>query len=229
MSFHAIVPAAGVGRRMGASLPKQYLRIHGKMVIDWSIQSLLQQPDITSVVVALSKDDDYWKTTFSASDPRIHCVEGGEERCYSVLNALTHLLERCPESDWVLVHDAARPCVAGKDISRLMRQCHSPDGALLGMPVQDTMKRTDHQGWVLETVDRNLLWHAQTPQAFPLGILYKALDEALKAGIGITDESSAMEWAGYRPCVVEASSNNIKITRQSDLELAAFFLQSTPS
>ncbi|WP_456379166.1 2-C-methyl-D-erythritol 4-phosphate cytidylyltransferase [Thiolapillus sp.] len=225
MSFHAVIPAAGIGRRMGTDIPKQYLPLCGKPVIDWSIQALLNQPGIDSATVALAVEDEIWPTTTSAEDPRVECVTGGEERSHSVLNALQSLLHQVPDDDWVLVHDAARPCVRGEDLSRLMRLADQQGtGGLLGMPVHDTMKRTDSQARVTATVDRNGLWHAQTPQMFPLGLLHGALKNALAAGVVVTDEASAMEWAGYFPLMVEGSASNIKITRLTDLQLAAFYL-----
>ncbi|WP_456415406.1 2-C-methyl-D-erythritol 4-phosphate cytidylyltransferase [Thiolapillus sp.] len=229
MSFHAVIPAAGIGARMGANLPKQYLSVCGKPVIDWSIQALLNQPGIESATVALAAEDPIWPTTKSAADPRVRRVTGGEERSHSVLNALDALLLHAAEGDWVLVHDAARPCVRQQDLARLMRLAEQGTGGLLGVPVHDTMKRADDQGRILETVDRVGLWHAQTPQMFPLGVLHKALKGALAAGVAITDEASAMEWAGHSPRMVEGASSNIKITRPADLQLAAFYLaEQTP-
>lgn len=224
MTCHAVVPAAGVGRRMGAAHPKQYLPLGGKMVIDWSIRALLDQPGIATITVALSKEDPLWSTTLSAAELRVKRVTGGVQRCHSVLNALESLLPDAAVDDWVLVHDAARPCVGAEDISRLMRLATEGIGGLLGVPVSDTMKRTDSQGCITDTVDRNHLWQAQTPQMFPLGVLRETLKAALAAGIAVTDEASAMEWAGYAPVMVEGASSNIKITRPADLLLAAFYL-----
>ncbi|HID44920.1 MAG TPA: 2-C-methyl-D-erythritol 4-phosphate cytidylyltransferase [Chromatiaceae bacterium] len=224
MTFHAVVPAAGLGKRMGSDFPKQYLSLNGRMVIDWSIQALLNQPGIETVTVALGREDDLWPTTKSIADPRVTSVAGGAERCHSVLNALQDLLGRAAEDDWVLVHDAARPCVSRQDLSRLMELAQEGTGGLLGVPVHDTMKRTDETGSIIATVDRDCLWHAQTPQMFPLNVLRKALADALVAGVTVTDEASAMEWAGYQPRMVEGSASNIKITRPADLELAGFYL-----
>ncbi len=224
MSYVAVVPAAGAGRRMGADIPKQYLQIHGKAVIDWTLQTLLSHPDIESLVVALSADDEYWPDTLSASDSRVRTVTGGEERCHSVLNALEALVPAAGEDDWVLVHDAARPCVRPDDISRLIRLASNGVGGVLGVPVHDTMKKTDTDGGIIETVERKRLWHAFTPQMFPLGLLRHSLRAALAAGVEVTDEASAMEWAGYRPLMVEGAATNIKITRPADLSLAEFYL-----
>ncbi len=224
MSYVAVVPAAGAGRRMGTDIPKQYLQIHGKAVIDWTLQTLLSHPDIESLVVALSADDEYWPDTLSASDSRVRTVTGGEERCHSVLNALEALAPAAGENDWVLVHDAARPCVRLEDVSRLIRRASAGVGGVLGVPVHDTMKRTDAQGRIVETVERKQLWHAFTPQMFPLGLLRHSLRAALAAGVEVTDEASAMEWAGHSPLMVEGAATNIKITRPADLSLAEFYL-----
>ncbi|WP_457668643.1 2-C-methyl-D-erythritol 4-phosphate cytidylyltransferase [Thiolapillus sp.] len=224
MSFHAVVPAAGIGNRMGSDIPKQYLRLRDKMVIDWSIQALLNQPGIETVTVALGNNDAFWPATRSAGNPRVKTVVGGAERSHSVLNALRALLSDAAEDDWVLVHDAARPCVAADDMSRLMQLASEGIGGLLGVPVHDTMKRTDAHANVIGTVERNQLWHAQTPQMFPLGSLHRALQDALLASVAVTDEASAMEWAGHQPRMVEGSASNIKITRPADLKLAGFYL-----
>ena len=224
MSFHAVIPAAGIGKRMGVDVPKQYLSLCGKMVIDWSIQTLLNHPGIESATVALAAEDDIWPATTSAEDPRVEWVTGGEERSHSVLNALQSLLHHVPDDDWVLVHDAARPCVLEQDLSRLMQLADRGTGGLLGVPVHDTMKRTDSHMRVTATIDRSRLWHAQTPQMFRLGLLHGALKSSLAAGVAVTDEASAMEWGGHFPQMVEGSASNIKITRQSDLWLAEFYL-----
>ncbi len=225
MKFYAVVPAAGVGKRMASAEPKQYLPLLDKAVIDWSIQALLAKSEILSVTVALGADDGYWKHTASAANSRVTTVLGGAERCDSVFNALQHLLAVAESDAWVLVHDAARPCLATDDLSRLMTLAtEQGQGGVLGVPVHDTMKRTDKDARVLQTVDRAQLWHAQTPQIFPLNLLHEALESALAAGVPITDEASAMEWFGYMPVMVEGRSTNIKITRPADLELAAFYL-----
>jgi 2-C-methyl-D-erythritol 4-phosphate cytidylyltransferase len=225
MSCLAVVPAAGAGRRMGSDVPKQYLQIHGKAVIDWTLETLLSHADIETAVVALDPGDEYWQETRSAADSRVRVVAGGRERCHSVLNALDALREKNhSRQDWVLVHDAARPCVQLEDISGLIQQAMRHGGGVLGVPVHDTMKRTDAENRILETVERDRLWHAFTPQMFPLGALRDSLKAALEAGVRITDEASAMEWAGCPPVMVEGAATNIKITRPADLLLAEFYL-----
>lgn len=216
----AVVPAAGVGRRMGASLPKQYLTLAGKTVLEHTLERLLAHPAIARVIVAIGPEDRIFPTLALAQDPRICWVHGGAERADSVLNALRQV-----SSDFVLVHDAARPCLARSDLDALLAAGHQPDGAILGSRVRDTMKRGDGRGGIERTVSRDELWHALTPQCFQTLPLSRALEQALSSGVAITDEASAMEWAGFHPRLVEGRADNIKITRPEDLALAAFFLQ----
>ena len=223
--FWAVVPAAGVGRRMASDVPKQYLDIGGRMVIEHVVARLLQHPRLDGVYVVLSADDGYWQETQFARHPEVVRVVGGEERFHSVLNALDTLARIAAADDWVLVHDAARPCVRTADISKLIDSVvDHPVGGLLAMPVRDTMKRADANCRVAETLDRRDMWHAFTPQMFRLEALRQALSSANDAGVAVTDESSAMELAGYAPLLVEGHPDNIKITRPQDLDLAAYYL-----
>ncbi|WP_116474311.1 2-C-methyl-D-erythritol 4-phosphate cytidylyltransferase [Zobellella maritima] len=216
----AVVPAAGVGRRMGATLPKQYLMLAGKTVLEHTLERLLSHQALERIIVAIGPEDTHFPTLSLAHEPRISWVPGGAERADSVLNALRQVT-----SDFVLVHDAARPCLARADLDALLAAGRQPDGAILACRVRDTMKRGDGQGGIDRTVPRDELWHALTPQCFPTVPLCQALEQALNSGVAITDEASAMEWAGFRPRLVEGRSDNIKITRPEDLALAAFFLQ----
>lgn len=221
-----VVPAAGVGKRMGSSVPKQYLELQGRTVIDHTIERLLLHPAVDGLYVAISEEDAYWQDTAFAGHPDLVTLAGGSERCYSVFNALSMLKSRASDDDWVLVHDAARPCVRRADIDHLVDMLNGHKvGGLLGMPVRDTMKRTDSADRVVETVERNHLWHAFTPQMFRLGVLYDAMKAALDAGFLVTDEASAIEWAGHRPIMVESHADNLKITRPEDLPLAAYYLE----
>lgn len=223
--YWAVVPAAGVGRRMGGEVPKQYLQLLGRPVIDHSLQTLLDHPSIEAVFVALAETDTYWPQTQHADDPRIIRVRGGDERCRSVLNALKRLGERAAVEDWVLVHDAARPCLSHADLDHLIQSLRNhPVGGLLGVPVQDTLKRVAPHGEVLQTLPRSDLWQAYTPQMFRLGLLTEALHQALAQGGLVTDDASAMELAGHRLQMVEGHAGNLKITRPADLQLAAFYL-----
>jgi 2-C-methyl-D-erythritol 4-phosphate cytidylyltransferase len=222
--FWAVIPAAGVGKRMQADRPKQYLELHGKTVLEHTLSRFLEHPLISGVAVAVTDGDPYWQE-LSLDHPKLMVAPGGEERCHSVLNALQLLQQSAADDDWVLVHDAARPCLRREDIDHLIEalQLH-PVGGLLGLPVADTMKRTAADDSVIETVPREHLWRALTPQMFRLGELYPALDNALKSGQLVTDDASAIELAGKAPMMVEGHGDNIKITRPRDLSLAALYL-----
>ena len=224
--FWAVVPAAGLGRRMKAEVPKQYLEILGKTLMEHTLERLLEFTLLEKLVVALDGDDEYYKDIELLRDPRIVLVKGGEERYHSVMNGLAALEELAEDTDWVMVHDVARPCIRQADLDWLVTSLENTTvGGLLGMPVRDTMKRSDEEGSVSETIDRENLWHALTPQMFRLKPLIDGLNSAMEAGISITDEASAMEFAGYKPIMVEGHGDNIKVTRASDLALASLYLQ----
>jgi 2-C-methyl-D-erythritol 4-phosphate cytidylyltransferase len=210
---------------MGAQLPKQYLSIAGRRIIDHTLERLLNHPRITGIYLALSAEDELWQTCEFVDDQRIISVEGGEQRCHSVLNALAALKQQAADDDWVLVHDAARPCLSHNDLDRLIDNLiDHPVGGLLGVPVRDTLKSVNVTGEVEGTVSREGLWHALTPQMFRLGILHHALASAIDKGALVTDDASAIELAGHRPLMVEGDGGNIKITRPEDLQLAADYL-----
>ena len=220
--FIAVVPAAGVGARMAANIPKQYLLLNGKTVLEHTLAALLSHPRIAQVVVALGSADGWFADLAIATDPRVIRVTGGKERADSVLAGL----QACQGYDWVLVHDAARPCISHNDIDNLIARALASDhGALLGSQVRDTMKRSDAAGNIITTVDRDYLWHALTPQMFPLPLLTQALSSGLTAGVAITDEASAIEHLGLQPQMVVGRADNIKITRPEDMPLAALYLQ----
>lgn len=217
----AIVPAAGVGKRMQADRPKQYLVLHGKTILEHSVARLQSVAGVEQVWLALAAGDPYFDVT-ALSHSNVIRVKGGEERMHSVLNALNFVDEH--QYPWVLVHDAARPLVRQSDIEQLIQRClASGEGGILACRVRDTMKRGELM--VAETVSREHLWHALTPQFFPTSLLKAALHDAVSAGVHITDEASAMEWAGHSVLLVEGHSDNIKITQPADLALAAFYLE----
>lgn len=228
LKFHAVIPAAGAGSRMGADIPKQYLTLAGQTVLEHSLDVLLACERIATVVLVLSADDERWPEIKDRyKDSRVETVTGGAERCHSVLNGLEHLAGSAGVDDWVLVHDAARPCVRRQDIEMLMTRLEDHEvGGLLGVPVADTMKQVDSDSMILKTVERDGLWRALTPQMFRLGPLRDALQQAIASGVMVTDDASAMEMAGYRARMVEGQADNIKITRPADLQLAEFYLQS---
>lgn len=224
--FWAVIPAAGSGSRMAASIPKQYLPLRGKSVLQHTLERLLDHPRLRAVVLVLAPDDAHWpRLDAQYQDRPLITAEGGAERAHSVLNGLRALAGPAAAEDWVLVHDAARPCIRREDIDRLLERLGDhPVGGLLGLPVADTMKRADRDGNVIETVDRQQLWRALTPQMFRHGALLQALQQALERGDLVTDESAAMEIAGHRPRMVEGHPDNIKITRREDLALAEWYL-----
>lgn len=223
--YWAIVPSAGIGTRMGAPIPKQYLQINNKTVIEYTLDCLLSHPAINGLVIAMHPDDNCWSEISLHMEKPVRIVDGGAERCHSVLNALKFLLDSADKNDWVLVHDAARPCLRHEDIDRLIDQASHDVGGILAVPVRDTMKHSDAQQHIDATVDRNQLWHALTPQMFRLGQLHDALKQAIDNHALVTDEASAMELAGYKPLLVEGHADNIKITRPEDLALAEFYLK----
>lgn len=226
-----VVPAAGVGSRMGAGRPKQYLPLLGRTVIEWTLDRLAAFPGIQGMVVVVSPEDREWSAVETRLRERswwgrVKVVPGGRERVDSVRNALAALCQAGADDDWVLVHDVARPCVRHADIARLIEAVgDSAAGGLLAGPVADTMKRSNPSGGVEATVPRDRLWRAYTPQMFPCATLLRAIDQALQAGWPVTDESSAMEQAGHAPRLVQGHDDNIKLTYPRDLELAALFLQ----
>ena len=226
--YWAVVPAAGVGKRMQADRPKQYLSLNGQTILEHTLQSLIQYEPIQAVIVATSDEDEYWSSLGINTHEKIKRVSGGTERCYSVLNGLEYLIETADKDDWVLVHDAARPCLHHSDLDKLLTYLSCQKiGGLLGVPVTDTIKQCNDNRQVEKTVDRRHLWRALTPQMFRLGLLYEALSEALENGYEVTDEASAIEYAGHRPIMVEGQSDNIKITRPEDLPLAELILNRT--
>lgn len=226
IKYWAVIPAAGAGSRMGADQPKQYLPLAGKTVIEHTLSCFCEHPDITGIVIVLSEQDEYWSSLDYACSKTLILAQGGEERCHSVLNALAALAKQADDQDWVLVHDAARPCLRTEDIDHLIAELSNhPVGGLLAVPVRDTMKRSDSKGEVQETVERENLWHALTPQMFRLGDLRDALSKAVSDGVAVTDEASAMEYVGKHPKLVTGKLDNIKITHPEDMQLAEFYLQ----
>jgi len=221
----AVLPAAGVGRRMGGPVPKQYLSLAGRPVIARTLDRLLAVPGVAGAVVALSPEDDHWDAVGYRHDKPVQRVPGGAERCDSVLSALRWLCEQGAGREYALVHDAVRPCVTLEEVQRLIATAADDQGGLLGFPVRDTLKRDDGAGHVAGTTDRDGLWHALTPQLFPVAALAQALERAAEAGLTVTDDASAMEAAGVHPRLVPGEATNIKITRPTDLALAEAILQ----
>jgi len=223
--FWAVIPAAGIGTRMQAEIPKQYLRVNNKCILEYSLECFCSHARIAGVVVVLAANDGHWDQLAIAGHAKIMTAAGGAERFNSVLNGLHYLQQQADADDWVLVHDAVRPCLYHDDVDRLIAELSKhPVGGLLALPVRDTLKRVDDDGAVIETVDRSGLWHALTPQMFRLAMLEQAIAKAVAGNHMITDEAQAMELCGYRPVAVQGRADNIKITRRGDLPLAELFL-----
>jgi 2-C-methyl-D-erythritol 4-phosphate cytidylyltransferase len=225
MAFHAVIPAAGVGKRFGTSLPKQYLALAGSCIQTHTLDRLSAMPELSLLVVAVSAEDTQAYGLPYAQPQRLQFVHGGCERMDSVLAGLNALqTQGAAPSDWVLVHDVARPLVRPADIRQLMSVLQEDAvGGILANPVRDTMKRGSTQG-IVATVDREQLWHALTPQMFRLDALRQALVAAKSEAANVTDEASAMERLGYQPKLVEGARDNIKITFPEDLALAELLL-----
>lgn len=223
-----IVPAAGSSRRMASSgVPKQYLQLSGRSVIEWAIAPFLERTDCERIVIVLAADDRRWSEQSLARNPRILTATGGAERVDSVRAGLRALAQHAAENDWVLVHDAARPCLRATDLSRLIDELEGDGvGGLLGAPVVDTLKRADASDRVQATVSRASLWRALTPQMFRYGVLDRGLRAAQDAGAAPTDEAQAVEALGLQPRLVRGDPDNIKITLAEDIERAARLLQS---
>lgn len=224
MRLWAVVPAAGKGLRAGGNLPKQYLPLNGSTVIQCTLDRLCALP-LEAIIVPVAPDDER-AAALSYRDPGlIRFVRGGAERADSVLAGLEFIADRAVDDDWVLVHDVARPCVRIEDIENLLQQVAShPAGGLLANRVRDTMKRARGDE-VAETVPRDQLWHALTPQVFRYALLRDALRAALSDGVAVTDEAQAVERQGEHPLLVEGARDNLKITWPEDLQMAEAFLR----
>ncbi len=213
---------------MKASMPKQYLKLeNGLSILDQSLKTLLKMDDILGCVVAIPQDDEHFHTSaYQKHGKMLAITEGGQERFHSVLNALNTLSEFANEDDWVLVHDAVRPCVKASDVQSLINELrHGVDGGILATPVVDTLKLADNAE-VQQTVDREGLFQAQTPQMFKFGVLVKALENVISNNSHITDEAEAVAQIGGKIKVVLGSKNNIKITVTGDLQLANYYIDS---
>ncbi|MBT5031447.1 MAG: 2-C-methyl-D-erythritol 4-phosphate cytidylyltransferase [Proteobacteria bacterium] len=221
-----VIAAGGSGKRMKRTVPKQYLEISGKTVIEHVMGVFLAHKIISGVVVVTAVDDSRWQKLAPSHPKFLGRVEGGVERSDSVLNGLNALSPHVGPDDWVLVHDAARPCISKELIDRLTKKVmRHPIGGILGLPITDTIKETDHNGGIIKTVSRESMWLAQTPQMFRLQTLRGALNDLNQRGVKVTDEAAAMEFLGMRPLIVEGSETNLKITTPADLPLAEYFLE----
>ncbi len=221
-----IVPAAGVGARMQADRPKQYLTLEGKTVLEKTLERLVSHSKIEGVVLAIAKDDPWWLEISLTVEYTIHVVNGGAHRADSVLNALSILTTIINNNPWVMVHDAVRPCLQHNDIDVLLAALWNHDiGGGLGIPINDTVKRVNPNNEVVETLCRQGLWRASTPQMFRLKVLSQALEVAKQRQIVVTDDASALELVGFQPKMIAGQEDNIKITFPQDLVLASLYLQ----
>ncbi len=223
--FWGIVPAAGVGKRMNAHCPKQYLSLNDKQtVLEHTLTRLIEAAIFEKIVVAISDGDAYWDNLPISKHAKIIRAEGGKERADSVLNALAAIEMQANSHDWVLVHDAARPCITSHDIEKLIFELRDDAvGGILTVSSHDTLKDVNGKQ-IVSTLNRNRIWRALTPQMFRYGELKIAL-ELTQGNEGITDEASALETQGFSPKIVEGRTDNIKITRPEDLALAQFYLE----
>jgi 2-C-methyl-D-erythritol 4-phosphate cytidylyltransferase len=224
--YWAIVPAAGASRRFAAELPKQYALLNGQPVLSHTLQNLFSVAVLSAVVLVHAADDPYLHSIPEIHHQKLVTAIGGGERADSVLNGLLALQDLAADDDWVLVHDAARPCCSAEMMENLIERLSADAvGGLLAVPLHDTVKQVDSQQRITATIDRSLLWRAQTPQMFRYGALKKALQLAQEDRVIVTDEAQAIERMGLIALVVIGSEKNIKITRQDDLRLAEFYLQ----
>lgn len=211
---------------MNSVIPKQYLKIKEETVLQHTLRRLGQIECLNGVIVAIADNDEFWDTLEFELPCPVYVVQGGQERCHSVLRGLREITHLTDKNDWVLVHDAARPCVRPETIQHLVDKVSETQmGGLLAVPVQDTVKRVDADLKVQGTIDRNQLWLAQTPQMFRVQELQNALEFCLENGLIVTDESSAVEHCGKQVQIVNGSLDNIKITNPQDLVLARLYLE----
>jgi len=226
--YFVVIPAAGSGRRFAASVPKQYAALGTSTVIEHALAPFESDPDCTGIVVVVANGDPTWPDIAARRTRLIESAPGGAERAHSVRAGLAALAKHARDDDWVMVHDAARPCFSVADLSSLKRELAAHEvGGLLAIPLADTLKRAANAAdppAVESTVDRSALWRAATPQVFRFGHLTRALDAAIAAGRTPTDEAQAVEWLGFRPRLVAGRPDNIKVTTADDLKLATAIL-----
>ncbi|MBE8190161.1 MAG: 2-C-methyl-D-erythritol 4-phosphate cytidylyltransferase [Candidatus Thioglobus sp.] len=220
-----IVPASGIGARMKGKIPKQYLKLNnGLSVLEQTLETLMKIEKISGFVIVLAEQDKYFShSKFAQNSKLLSIAIGGKRRFDSVLAGLNSLKSVAKNDDWVLVHDAVRPCVAAADVENLITQLEqNPTGGLLATKVTDTIKQADNSGQI--TLDRSKLWQAQTPQMYRFGVLFEALENVAKNDFSVTDEAGAIEYLGLKSLLVEGCKSNLKITTAADLALANFYL-----
>lgn len=226
-SVWCVVPAAGRGTRVGGDCPKQYLMLSGRPLIEHTLDRLLTHPKVAGLMVVLGRTDMHWPGICQCNGKPVLTTTGGTQRSDSVLAGIEALPASVGADDFVLVHDAARPCVRLADISRLIDQGSVADGGLLGAPLRDTLKLADEHFRSALTEPRDRRWRAFTPQMFRRAQLAIALERAARDGVNVSDEAMAMERAGFAPLLVEGAEDNIKVTTAADFALAEFLLSRT--
>jgi len=229
-----VIPAAGIGQRMQSDIPKQYLKINNKTILEHTLNCFLYRDEVVGILVVLAPHDEYWNSlSFENTSLKetLFTTNGGKDRAESVLCGLDYLfdVQKLSPDSWVMVHDAARPCLSSIDLDSLLELCCSEEvGGLLASPVKDTMKRSEvlsgGDNRVMHTESRDGLWHAQTPQMFRLNKIKFALEECQKSGFNVTDECSAMEYVGESPLIIESLFNNVKVTNPADIKLVEYLL-----
>lgn len=234
---HALLPTAGTGSRLGGELPKQFQGLAGRPMLSYAIDAFIKTPEIASIWVGVSAGfiENPILNTLSRSEKPLHCLAtGGPTRQETVRNTLAAMLKAgIPETDWVLVHDAARPGISSALIQKLISVVQQAgEGGLLAMPLADTLKMADSTSAIAgnptrseKTISRDHLWQAQTPQMFGLKALHDAIEGGIRLEADITDEASAMEIAGIKPLLVEGDTRNFKVTHPADWELMQAILQ----
>jgi 2-C-methyl-D-erythritol 4-phosphate cytidylyltransferase len=224
--FWCIVPAAGVGSRFSADIPKQFHQLNGQLVAQHTLSRLLKLSIIEAIYAPCDLASAYWSKVPATHDKRVHLIAGGSNRAQSVVNGLSAINGFAADNDWVLVHDMARPCVTPENIGQLIAALVGhPVGGILAATINDTLKLVDAEKQILETANRSLYRAAQTPQMFRYGLLKNAIQSMLQEQIIPTDEASAMEYCGHSAQVVEGRQDNIKITKREDLAIAAAIIK----
>ena len=226
--YWVVIPAAGIGRRMGGDIPKQYVSVNGKTIVEHTIDNFIGRKEIENICIAISESDKHWPTLPISKNKKMITTIGGSERYESVYNGLCALKDKANDDDWVLVHDAVRPCLKKSIIDRLITGISSNDvGGILALPCFETMKKVNNNRHIEETINREIIWRAQTPQVFKYKKLLLAIEKAINENIHITDEAMAMELLNYKPIVIMGDEKNIKITHQTDLKHLELFLKET--
>lgn len=222
-SFYVVIPAAGGGTRFGAKTPKQYLRVGGKTILEHTISIFLRENWVKQLVIPIALDDHFFYQLPVANHPKVVSLKGQNTRAHSVANATTFLMEHAHENDWVLVHDAVRPCLHRNDLNNLIDTLQEDTvGGILAAQVQDTMKQG--KTCIDKTLPREYLWHALTPQMFRLKLVHTALMHCLDEGVAITDDASALEYCGHKVKLVQSLEANPKLTYPRDKDYIAMLL-----